>query len=166
MRASRDWRMASREVYGSFCKKNPDINIDYTTWENIIYTANYNFRDHLLETGERVKWFRGLGEFAVKRKKVKKIVNYGEGDKIKLPIDWKKTKELGKRVYHFNYHTDGYRFAFKWFIPTARFRYSEFFVFKPYRNTSRLLKTYIDNGFGDKYLDWEAFDRNYKTLTV
>ncbi len=162
MRVKRDWRQASKIVYDEFCKKHPESNIDYKTWENVIYKFNHNLRDYLLETGKKVKTYRGIGDFAVKRRKMKKIVNYGEGDKIKLPIDWKKTKELGKRVYHFNYHTDGFRFAFKWFIPSSRVKFSSLYVFKPYRDSSRLIKKYIDNGYGDKYLEWDLFTKNYK----
>lgn len=159
MRVKRDWRMASKEVYEGFLKKYPDSTLSYNQWEQVIYQFNYNFRDYLLDTGEKVKTFWGVGDFAIKKRKVKKIVNYDGKDRIKLPIDWEKTKKLGKKVYHFNYHTDGYRFAYKWFIDTSRFKYSHVFVFKPYRESSRLIKKYIDKGYGDKYLEWELFKK-------
>ena len=36
-------------------------------------------------------------------------------DRVALPIDWQKTKERGKVIYNFNYHTDGYFFGWMWF---------------------------------------------------
>lgn len=34
--------------------------------------------------------------------------------KNKLKIDWKATKECGKKVYHLNDHRDGYFYRFSW----------------------------------------------------
>ena len=52
---------------------------------------------------------------------------------VNLPIDWQKTKEKGKVIYNFNYHTEGYFFGWMWFKQTARFKNSDLWYFKPSR---------------------------------
>lgn len=149
--------MVSKEAYEVFKKKHPAIKLDFKTWKSIIYQFNYNFRDHLLESAEKAKLPWGVGEFAIKKQKLKKIVNWEGKDRIKLPVDWMKTRLAGKKIYHFNYHSEGYRFSYKWFVPTARFKNNELFVFKPYRTSSRLITKYIEKGYGDRYLEWNSF---------
>lgn len=162
MRQKREYRMVSKESFEVFKKKNPTIKINYDTWKSIIYRFNYSFRDHLLESAEKAKLPWGFGEFAVKKIKSKKVVNWNGKDVIKLPVDWKKSKEMGKKIYHFNYHTEGYRFAYKWFIGTARFKNSNLFVFKAYRTSSRKIKEYIEKGYDKKYLEWDSFHKKIK----
>ncbi len=85
MRTKREWRQASKENYEVFCKRYPQINITFKTWSNIIYQYNYNFRDYILETGLKAKLPWGVGEFAVKKNKLKKFVQFDGIEKIKLP---------------------------------------------------------------------------------
>jgi hypothetical protein len=68
---------------------------------------------------------------------------------INLPVDWQKSKEKGKRIYNFNYHTEGYFFGWMWFKQSARFKNSDLWYFKPSRLTSRLLSHYLKTN--DKY---------------
>lgn len=162
MRNKTEYRMVSKEAYEVFKKKHPLIKLDFTTWKSIIYQYNYNFRDEILETGLKAKLPWGTGDFAIKKTKVKKIVNFDGKDRIKMPIDWQKTRLLGKKIYHFNYHTEGYRFSYKWFIDSARFKHSNLFVFKPYRDSSRLITKYIEKGYDKKYLEWGSFNKKIK----
>lgn len=62
---------------------------------------------------------------------------------INLPIDWKKTKEKGKRVYNFNYDTEGFYFGWKWFKQNARLKQANTWAFKPSRVTSRLITHFV-----------------------
>lgn len=148
MRVKIDWRSASKENYNSFCKKHPSIKLTFDEWRNIIYSFNEAFKEYILETGERAKLPFGFGEFSINKKKRRKLK--GTNDQfVNLPIDWKKTREKGKRIYNFNFHTEGYFFGWLWFKDTARFRQSNLWFFKPCRNTSRLLSHYIK--VSDKY---------------
>lgn len=118
----------------------------------------YNFRDHLLESGDRVKLSHGLGAFAISKKKSKKsniLPETGE-EKITLPVDWAKTRKAGKYIYHFNFHTNGYRFKWKWFPHSATFFKADVWNFKPSRVTSRLLNFYLkeDPQCQYKYKEW------------
>jgi nucleoid DNA-binding protein len=143
-----EFRTASKENYKDFCKKNPTISLTFDEWRNILYSFNESFRNYILETGERAKLPYGFGEFTVNKKKRRKMKGLND-EFINLPVDWKKTKEKGKIIYNFNYHTEGYFFGWIWFKSTARFKHSDLWYFKPTRVTSRLLAHYIQTN--DKY---------------
>jgi nucleoid DNA-binding protein len=143
MRVKVDWRSSSRDNYNNFCKNNPSIKISFDEWKNIIYSFNESFKNYILETGERAKLPSGFGEFSINKKKRRKMKGVDGKEFINLPVDWKKTKEKGKIIYNFNYHTEGYFFGWTWFKETARLKNSDLWYFKPSRITSRLLSHYL-----------------------
>ena len=52
-----------------------------------------------------------------------------------LPIDWQKTKEKGKVIYNFNYHTEGYFFGWLWFKESLLdLETADLWYFKPSRD--------------------------------
>lgn len=157
MRVKIDWRSASKENYNSFCKKHPSIKLTFDQWRNIIYSFNDAFREYILETGEKAKLPFGFGEFAINKKKRKKMKDVDGKEFVNLPIDWKKTREKGKRIYNFNFHTEGFFFGWVWFKSTARFKHSQLWYFKPSRNTSRLLSHYLnaDDKYQHLYHEWK-----------
>lgn len=156
-RVAVEWRSASRENYKLFCKKFPNIKLSYVEWENIIYQYNESYKEYLLETGNKEKLPLGLGTFSIIKKKRRRLK--GKNDEyINLPIDWKKTREKGKIIYNFNYHTEGFFFGWHWFKKSARFKHSNLWYFKPSRVTSRLLAHYInvDNKYQHIYKEWQV----------
>lgn len=157
MRSATDYRMASREAYKLFKEDHTELKISYSDFVGIIYAFNYGFRDYLLETGMKGKLPWGFGDFAISKKKplLKKLLKDGT-EIVSLPIDWKKTREKGKKIYHMNAHTEGYKFRIKWFRTTQRFEYSEIWNFKPSRVTSRLVKHYITQGHQHRYYEWDG----------
>jgi len=157
MRVKVDWRSSSRDNYNNFCKNNPSIKISFDEWKNIVYSFNESFKNYILETGERAKLPSGFGEFSINKKKRRKIKGVDGKEFINLPVDWKKTKEKGKIIYNFNYHTEGYFFGWTWFKETARLKNSDLWYFKPSRITSRLLSHYLKTD--DKY---QHIYREYK----
>jgi nucleoid DNA-binding protein len=145
-----DWRSSSKTSYNEFCRKHSSIKLTYDEWRNILYTYNESFKEYILETGEKAKLPYGFGEFSINKKKRKRLKNNIDGKEfVNLPIDWQKTREKGKVIYNFNYHTEGYFFGWMWFKPTARFKNSDLWYFKPSRLTSRLLSHYLKTN--DKY---------------
>lgn len=157
-RVSVEFRTASKENYLDFCKKHPSIRLEFNEWKCIVYGYNEAFKEHLLETGEKQKLPFGFGEFTINKKKRKKIVTDLEGkEHINLPIDWQKTREKGKVIYNFNYHTEGYFFGWIWLKRTARFKFTNLWYFKPSRTTSRLLAHYlkVDNKYQHVYREWK-----------
>ena len=157
MRVPIDWRSASKENYNNFKSEKPEINLSFDDWKRVVYGFNEMFVEHMLETGEKVKLPCGIGDFAInKKKRVRTTVVNGK-EYINLPIDWKKTREKGKYIYNFNYHTEGYFFGWMWFKETARLKNTELWYFKPTRTTSRLLSHYIktDDKYQCIYREWK-----------
>ena len=145
-----EWRSSSKDNYNLFCKNYPSIQLTYDAWRNIIYTYNELFKEYILETGEKAKLPFGFGEFSINKKKRRRLKNNIDGKEfVNLAIDWQKTKEKGKYIYNFNYHTEGFFFGWMWFKATARFKNSDLWYFKPSRLTSRLLSHYLKTN--DKY---------------
>lgn len=142
MRVKIDWRTASKENYNNFCKKHPSIKLTFDEWRNIIYSYNEHFKNYILETGEKAKLPFGFGEFSINKKKRRKKKGLND-EFVNLPIDWQKTKEKGKVIYNFNYHTEGFFFGWMWFKDTARLKNTDLWYFKPSRTTSRLLSHYL-----------------------
>jgi nucleoid DNA-binding protein len=157
MRVKIEWRSSSRENYNAFCKKYPDIKVSFDEWKNIVYTFNESFKNYILETGERAKLPFGFGEFSINKKKRRKIKGVDGKEFVNLPIDWQRTKERGKVIYNFNYHTEGYFFGWVWFKETARLKHTDLWYFKPTRTTSRILSHYIktDNKYQHIYREWK-----------
>lgn len=152
MRVKIDWRSSSKDEYLKFCKKNPHINLTFDEWKNILFLFNDYIRTYILETGSLVKLPFGFGLFGInKRKRKMTYINKEGKEKINLPIDWKKTKEKGKIVYIFNYHTDGYSFNWIWFPRRSFLPLSSFWYLRPTRATSRTLKDYLTFKNGKKY---------------
>lgn len=156
MRTAVEYSQTSKSTYKQFCTEHPEIDIEYLDFINIIYSFNYAFRDYLLETGMKGKLPWGIGDFAVSKRKpkTKKLLDNGY-EIINLPIDWAKTRKHGKRIYHMNAHTEGFKFRIKWFKKSPRFTYSEIWNFKPSRVTSRLIKHYIIEGHQHRYYEWD-----------
>jgi nucleoid DNA-binding protein len=158
MRTKIDWRSSSKENYNKFCKNYPSIKLTYDEWRNILYTFNESFKEYILETGDRAKLPYGFGEFSINKKKRRRLKNNIDGKEfVNLPIDWQKTKEKGKVIYNFNYHTEGYFFGWMWFKNTARFKNADLWYFKPSRLTSRLLSHYIktNDKYQNIYREWK-----------
>ncbi len=152
-----DWRSASKDNYKDFCKKNINIKLTFDEWRNILYLFNEQFKNYILETGDKARLPYGFGEFSINKKKRKKFKTIDGKEVINLPIDWQKTKEKGKRIYNFNFHTEGYFFGWMWFRDTARLRNADLWFFKPTRTTSRLLSHYIktDDKYQHIYREWK-----------
>jgi nucleoid DNA-binding protein len=157
MRVKVDWRSSSKDNYNLFCKKHPSTQLTYDVWRNIIYTYNELFKEYILETGDKAKLPYGFGEFSINKKKRRKMKGVDGKEFINLPIDWQKTKQKGKVIYNFNYHTEGYFFGWMWFKPSARFKNSDLWYFKPSRLTSRLLSHYLktNNKYQHLYKEWK-----------
>jgi nucleoid DNA-binding protein len=156
MRVKIDWRSASRENYNSFCKKHPSLNLSFDEWRNIIYSFNDSFKNYILETGEKAKLPFGFGEFSINKKKRRKRKGLND-EFVNLPIDWQKTREKGKIIYNFNYHTEGFFFGWMWFKETARLKNIDLWYFKASRVTSRLLSHYIKTNekYQHMYHEWK-----------
>jgi hypothetical protein len=158
MRVKVSYRTGSKEAYKKFCSAHPNINLSFDKWLEIIYTFNYNFRDHILETGDKCKLPWGVGSFTVSKKKTRRFVKIKGKEYTLMAVDWAKTKKIGKKVYHLNSHTDEYRYKWKWFSEDCRFYLRDIWTFKPTRTTSRKLAEYLkrpSSPFPQIYREWD-----------
>ena len=157
-RSAVDYMTGGKEAYKDFCISYPNIKLTIDEWRDIIYSFNYACRDYILETGERIKFWSGFGEFSIIKKKRKTKKKIGDKEYINLPIDWVKTREKGKVIYFMNYHTEGYFFGWQWFKKTARFKFSDLWYFKPSRVSSRLLAHYlkVNDKYQHVYNEWHV----------
>jgi nucleoid DNA-binding protein len=156
MRTKIDWRSSSKENYSNFCKKHPTIKITFDEWRNIIYLYNDNFKNYILETGEKARLPFGFGEFSINKKKRRKTKTVDGKEIVNLPVDWQKTRLKGKIIYNFNFHTEGFFFGWQWFKDPARFKFSDLWYFKTSRLSSRLINHYIktDEKYQHIYREW------------
>lgn len=158
MRVKVDYRTGSVEAYKDFCTKNPEFKLTYSEWSQIIYGFNEDFRNYILETGDMAKLPYGLGPFSINKKKRRTKKRSPNGQEfMNLPVDWVKTREKGKIIYNFNFHTDGYFFGWLWDKKQARFKHADFWRFKPSRTSSRMIAHYIkiDKKYQHLYREWK-----------
>lgn len=159
MRPIVEYRSSSKQVYDKFRSLHPSVNISYKQWSDIIYTYNSLFREYILETGEVGKLPWGFGSFTISKKKTKKYKTFEGKDYINLRIDWAKTRSAGKKIYHFNSHTDGYNCRWWWFARGSRLYQPDTLIFKPSRESSRSIAKYL-NKPGSHYIQiYKQWDR-------
>jgi len=157
MRTQKDFRQESPEVWKRFKKSHKEFKkTDYATFRNIVQEFNMLLRDYMLETGEPVSLPCGHGQVKIIRYKPKptKKLTTKEGKEVEIcnyHIDWKATREYGKKIYHLNEHSDGYNYKIVWKHQTAKMKFASIWSFKPYRDFSRLINHYIKKGYKNVY---------------
>ena len=140
-----EYRSGSVENYKRFCREHKNLKkLSYREWSEIIYQFNEEFRNYILETGDKEKLCNAFGAFSIvkKKRKIKKVGPNGK-EYINLPIDWKKSKEKRKTIYNFNHHTEGYFFGWIWFKIESKVSFKTLWRFKPSRVSSRMIAHYI-----------------------
>ena len=160
-RPQHDWRSGSRETYKAFCEAHPHIKISFKEWSAILKTYNSLLLEEILETGDKLKLPYGFGALSITKKKNKRettVTRNGVEEKIIiLPVDWKRSKEEGKRIYHLNHHTNGYRYSWIWFAKEAMMRCNNIWTFNICRKYSRMLPIYLrkpDSQYQYIYKQW------------
>jgi len=158
-----------REMYQFYkkecnVKNSPNWFVDYKSFAGIIYDFNKELARLLIEEGIEFKMPQRLGFMRIRKWKLKNYMNPdGTINKRKLPVDWKRTKELWKEIYpnktpeqlkaipkkkviyHLNEHTDGYRYRLYWSKKGSNAKnrkvYSLVFTFTNHRHLARVLKS-------------------------
>lgn len=157
MRPVYDSRTGSQQTWKRF-KELKQVNIPFEDYLKILHTFGELLMVHLLETGDRVRLPWGLGYFGVNKKKRKRIVIDVAGKKgFNLPVDWKTSKEVGKIVYHMNFHTDGYTYHWAWFPASSKIKGAHIWKVEPLRVFSRTLAAYLkkpDSPYKNLYKEW------------
>lgn len=153
MRLKVGYRTASKESYNTFCCNNPDIIITFEDFKRILYTYNALIVNHILETGNKIKFPYGLGDIVINKYKPRKYYIDNKGvERPNYSIDWQQTKKEGKYIYFLNDHTEGYKFYWMWNYWKSKIKASYIWKFEMARINSRLLKTYLKKP-NSKYKD-------------
>lgn len=123
-------------------------DLSFETCKDLIELCNKNIAEAVVEENDGFKLPFGLGYICA-----------GRYIPTNLLIDWKKTNESGKHVYHLNLHTDGYAVKAYWFrvgrITNTSFH--EVYKFSAYKT----LSTAISKAFGSgkkMYSEWAVSD--------
>lgn len=99
-------------MYGHYISdidKNSPYYVTYAEYVEICSIFYKEISKAIIDEGIRFKLPFSLGEVFIVKRKVR--VNN------KMPIDWQKTVEFGKKIFIFNEHTGGYGYKFFWTKP-------------------------------------------------
>lgn len=139
-RPKRDSRTGSLEFYKEFKERYPKYNISYKEYVSILKYYNLQIANHVLDTGQKIKLPWGIGELCINKYKRKVYKIDSKGEKVyNYKIDFQKSKELGKKVYHLNLHTDGYQYHWFWSTTTSKIKYARIWSLTMAREHSREL---------------------------
>lgn len=92
-------------MYKAYSK---DEDIDYYTFKQILDAFNAHMMDCILNQSDVVKLPYGLGSVGVVKYKPKTL------SPKSLSVDYKASAEYGKKIYHLNEHSNGYKFRLYW----------------------------------------------------
>lgn len=84
----------------------------------------------------------GLGKLSLKKRKIRKFID-GKFNK-RLAVDWKESKKYGKRIYHLNEHSGGYKYLF-YFEQSKVLKNRTYYTFKVARQNDRYLAKILKN---------------------
>ena len=129
-----------RDSYKIYKESYGKEAIDYNTYSKLIKDFNKEvMRKILLESFEFELPYR-LGTIRIKKTKSK-------FNPKNMKPDWKKTKELGYKVYHMNEHTNFFNFRFYWKKKKAIFKNKTLYSFVAARRNKRELASILKDEF-------------------
>ncbi len=109
------------DMYRSYCIENKGIDVPYLRFKSVLERFNALIRESILDRSEGFKMPYGLGYVRIVKYKPKSYTPKS------LSVDYKSSKEIGKRIYHLNEHSEGYKYRLFWSkIPQtfpARYKY-------------------------------------------
>lgn len=163
-RTKKEYRTCSKENYHRFLTQNniKESELSYSKYSKNLNTCNWMWVEYALSTGSKVILPFGFGGLAVNKKMFKRFKEFKDKDGntkkvINLRINWKKTKELKKVIYHTNEHTDGFNYRWIWFARDSKLYLADLYVFKPGRYASRAIKKYLtkpNSQYKQLYHEW------------
>jgi len=129
-------------------------NVGEKLYKEILRAFLKEVGEHMIQNNLEFKMPSRLGVLSVKKFKPS-FKTDGNGKLItRFPIDWKSTNDLWakkpelrkkKFIYHFNLHTDEYRYKFKYDKRTANYPCKNVYMFKFARPLKRELAANLKN---------------------
>lgn len=120
--------MIDQKFHKRFCRET-GVDVPYKTFVSIIHTSNELIRNSITTNPQGFKFPESMGYACVTRYKPKVGTR---------SIDWKKSRELGVKVYHTNMHSFGYKPRIGWYTDRlAQCRNLSIYKFVPERTLFR-----------------------------
>jgi len=125
-----------QDMYREYIKQFDEDSlyyIPYSLYKEIAVAFLNHLQEQIVEKSSEVKLPFNLGTLSVVKQKVtyKSITS--------MPIDWKRSKEEGKQIRHFNDHTGGFSYSFYWSRKHSNAKNKNNYLFKAARvNTRRV----------------------------
>lgn len=142
--------------YTEECNKEGSNHVNYKLFASILKDFNILLRDIILDNNI-VKLPFSLGFLAV----LKFQTVFSENNKSKWKVDFKKSKELGFKVYY----GDEYGYRWKWYKTIFYNKGNKNFKYVPCRYCSRAIAKNVKSG-SDYYFDQSYPLREYKTTQL
>lgn len=136
-----------KKFFKNILQKEVETKLDYKTCKELIERTNQIIANTVKNEPDGFKLPHGMGYICTTLFRPKKD-----------QVDYKKTKEIGKLVYHLNLHSDGLSPHVKWFRVgrTDYIELHDIFKFKAYRTLSRGVGQTMKNG--KEYKTWTHSD--------
>lgn len=115
------------------------VEVDYSLYKRILDQMCIVILEHILNASEGFKMPYGLGVIQVCKYRPKHL------NSESLSVDYKASNELGKRIYHLNEHSDGYKYRLYWSKSQRTFPDRYKYELKFVRNNKRKLAQLIFN---------------------
>ena len=129
----KDAYLLYKEAYG-------DTASDFKTYSAVVKSFNQRVMELILFEAFEFEMPYRLGSIRIKKSKT-----YFKPKNMKP--DWKKTKELGQKVYHMNDHTNSFNFRFYWKKKNATFINKSMYSFTAARKNKRQLAALLKDEF-------------------
>lgn len=126
--------------------KDDPYYVTYSEYVEIISLYNKAVVDILYDQSLEYKIPHNLGKFRISKKKR----NNNHSLSYATQIDWANTVKYGKKIYHVNEHSDGYRYLFTW-DKNGQLKNIKSYKFVPCRANKRKLAYYIKNKINDYF---------------
>jgi len=120
-------------------KANTKQAVSYGAYRKVCEAFNKAVSNKILEEAYEFVLPYRLGTLRIKKRKLN--LSYLNG----LRVDYKKSKEAGKTVYHLNEHTNGIFYSWWWNKRTSIVKNKTYYKFIPTRVNKRAIKALIDN---------------------
>ena len=88
--------------------KSLPADVPYSVYKRILQSMCEIILDKVLNSSDGFKMPYGLGFIQIGKYKPKTYTDKS------LSVDFKASKEFGKKIYHLNEHSDGYKFRLHW----------------------------------------------------
>jgi hypothetical protein len=131
--------------YTNEVQDNEIYEIEYNDYVEIVTDFYKEMIDHVLLKNWKFVLPFNMGDVYVVKSKLnlRNLINRG--------LDWKVTIETGKRVYHLNEHSNGYKYFYHWDKTRSRLKKLYLYRFQLTRENKRRLAKLIKSGEYDYF---------------